>query len=186
MNTPQLIPVTPGNLNGQSAQLVDARILHDFLASQQDFSTWIKRRICKYGFELGCDYLLHKMVEQVPHMGGVRQTTVDQYNLTLDMAKELAMVERTSRGREARRYFIECERQLHRLQPTYRPTVHAYPVPLSKPERQAINRQAWAEVAGETQAIFHARRELLLRERLRNPRDGIVYLPQGFVPEWAR
>ncbi len=35
-----------------------------------------------------------------------------EYHLTLDMAKELSMVERNKKGRQARRYFIECEKKL--------------------------------------------------------------------------
>lgn len=48
--------------------------------------------------------------------GGNKKETTD-YHLTLDMAKELSMVENNEQGRAARRYFIECER---RAQPTHR------------------------------------------------------------------
>jgi phage anti-repressor protein len=112
MSILQLIPVEAGKINGQTTQLVDARLLHEFLESKQDFSVWIKSRIRKYGFFENEDYLLHKIVEQVPHQGGVRTTARIDYHLTLNMAKELAMVERSEKGRQARRYFIACERQL--------------------------------------------------------------------------
>ncbi len=112
MSTLHLIPVEPGKINDQPAQLVDARQLHEFLESKQDFSVWIKSRIRKYGFLENDDYLLHKIVEQVPHQGGVRTTARIDYHLTLNMAKELAMVERSEKGRQARQYFIACERQL--------------------------------------------------------------------------
>lgn len=112
MSILQLIPVEAGKINGQTTQLVDARLLHEFLESKQDFSVWIKSRIRKYGFFENEDYLLHKIVEQVPHQGGVRTTARIDYHLTLNMAKELAMVERSEKGRQARQYFIACERQL--------------------------------------------------------------------------
>jgi phage anti-repressor protein len=181
----QLIPVTHTQINGQMAQMVDARLLHEFLESQQDFSTWIKRRIRRYGFELESDYLLHQIVEQVPHMGSIRNVTVDQYVLTLDMAKELAMVERTPRGRQARCYFIECERQLQRLQQASFPAVKAHAIALTRAERQAINRQAWADVAGLAARSFHARREELLRQLQKQRDSDIVCLPNGFRPKWA-
>ena len=176
MNTMQPIPVTQGNLNGQMTRLVDARLLHRFLESQQDFTTWIKGRIRRYGFELETDYLLHKIVEQVPHMGGIRNAAVDQYLLSLDMAKELAMVERTPRGRQARRYFIDCERQLRHLKQAPAAAVRACPIALSRAERQAINRQAWADVAGEASRAFHVRREELLHLYQEQREEGVVYL----------
>ena len=50
------------------------------------------------------DYLLNKIIVQVP--SGKKYK--NEYFLTLDMAKELAMVENNDKGKEARRYFIEC------------------------------------------------------------------------------
>ncbi len=98
MNNTTLIPVLSGTLNGQPVQFVDARLLHDFLESRQDFSNWIKNRIRQYEFEEDTDYLANKIIVQFPHMKGLRSRTVTEYQLTLDMAKELAMVERTARG----------------------------------------------------------------------------------------
>jgi anti-repressor protein len=62
----------------------------------------------QYKYVEGVDYLLHKIVEQLP--SGAK--TLTDYTLTLDVAKELAMVENNNEGRAARLYFIECERRL--------------------------------------------------------------------------
>lgn len=86
------------------SQVVSARELHEFLGSKQDFSTWIKARIDKYGFVSEIDFTLHKFME-----GKVWK---HEYILTIDTAKELAMVEGNEKGRQARRYFIECEKKL--------------------------------------------------------------------------
>jgi len=108
----QLIPVFAGNIQNQAVQLVDARLLHTFLESAQDFSDWIKNRIKDYGFIENQDYLRHKFMAQVPHQGGFRSQEIIDYHLTLDMGKELSMVERNNKGKQARKYFIECERLL--------------------------------------------------------------------------
>lgn len=107
MNT-QLIPVFAGHIQNQSVQLVDARLLHSFLEVTRDFSTWIKNRIDEYEFIENIDFLLHKFGEQKGRGG---HNKID-YHLTLDMAKELSMVERNEKGKIARRYFIECEQRL--------------------------------------------------------------------------
>lgn len=91
--------------------LVDARELHQFLESRQDFSTWIKSRIKKYDFIENEDYSLAPQ-NYGASWGG--QNKID-YLLTLTMAKELAMVENTEKGKQARRYFIECEKTLVQL-----------------------------------------------------------------------
>lgn len=87
---------------------VDARQLHDFLGVRKDFSTWIKDRIEQYEFIENQDFV------SFPQNGGkpTGGRPAKDYAITIDMAKELAMVERNDKGRQARRYFIECERAL--------------------------------------------------------------------------
>lgn len=92
----------------EGRKAVNARELHYFLESKQDFSTWIKGRIKKYELIENEDYAsFHKIVEQVS--GGKNQI---EYALTLDAAKELSMVEGNAKGKQARKYFIECEKEL--------------------------------------------------------------------------
>lgn len=98
--TTQLIPVFSGELSGNPVQLVDARLLHSFLEVARDFSHWIKDRIEEYGFIENVDFLLAKFSEQ-KRRGG--HNKID-YHITLDMAKELSMVERNEKGKQARRY----------------------------------------------------------------------------------
>ena len=104
-----LIPVTEGTIQGRAQPLCDARDLYAFLEVRRDFTSWMKQRIARYGFVEGEDYeVFHKFVENP--QGDRRGRPTDEYHLTIDMAKELAMVENNERGRQARRYFIECER----------------------------------------------------------------------------
>jgi phage anti-repressor protein len=84
---------------------VSAILLHKKLYSKQEFSNWIKRRISNYGFELGVDFLT-----SLSKSTGGRQAT--DYILSLDTAKEMAMLENTAIGRQIRRYFIEKEKEL--------------------------------------------------------------------------
>ncbi len=85
---------------------VSARELHGFLESKQDFSTWIKARIEKYGFIENQDFeVFHSFME---NSNGGRPLI--EYALSIDCAKELAMVEGNDKGKQARQYFIECEK----------------------------------------------------------------------------
>ena len=88
-STTQLIPVFNGELDGRQQQLCDARDLHFFLDVGRDFSNWIRARIEQYGFVEGEDYspFLANRSDGLP---GKPRT---EYHLTLDTAKELAMVE---------------------------------------------------------------------------------------------
>lgn len=102
--TTQLIPVFNGELDGRNQQLCDARDLHTFLGVGRFFSNWIKERIEQYGFVETEDFL-----PVLAKSTGGRPAT--EYHLTLDTAKELAMVENNDQGRQVRRYFIAMERQ---------------------------------------------------------------------------
>jgi phage anti-repressor protein len=109
------IPFTEATIDGQTERAVDARELHTFLEVGRDFATWIKERIEAYGFEAQTDYIVCSPDLGSEGRGGQNRK---DYALSMDMAKELAMVERNERGRLARRYFIECEKELRRrLQP---------------------------------------------------------------------
>lgn len=143
----QLIPVFNGELVGRAQQLCDARDLHTFLSVGRDFSTWIKERIEQYGFVEAEDFspILGKST-------GGRPAT--EYHLTLDMAKELAMVENNPQGREVRRYFIAMERAARESRGA------AY---LSVAQQLAIHRQVpkllsqlKAETAPAIRATVHA------------------------------
>ena len=88
-------------------QVVNARELHGFLGSKQQFADWIKNRIEKYEFEENTDFVVfHK---DMKNSKGGRSSI--EYAITVTMAKELAMVENNKKGKEVRKYFIECERQ---------------------------------------------------------------------------
>ena len=133
--------------NDEKQQAVNARDLHKFLESKQDFSTWIKGRIQKYGFIENEDFIVDKenaqihnkinspkratatdgdfekttaetLVKSVPQIYGTMDRAIPMgfskidYYISLDMAKELAMIENNKKGREVRKYFIQCEKLL--------------------------------------------------------------------------
>lgn len=80
---------------------VDARETYDFLEVDIDFTAWITDRIERYHFTRGVDYLVE----------GFAPGYMD-YAITVEMAKQLVMVENNDRGREVRQYFISCESKL--------------------------------------------------------------------------
>lgn len=85
---------------------VNARELHQFLESKQQFANWIQNRIEKYGFVENLDFCsFNKVIKRE-----TGATTITEYALSVDMAKELSMVENNEQGKKARRYFIECEK----------------------------------------------------------------------------
>lgn len=91
--------------NGRQA--VSARELYDFLEVKRDFTNWCKQMF-DYGFEEDKDFtpILAKST------GG--RPSVD-YALTLNCAKEIAMIQRTPKGKQAREYFIACEKKLYEM-----------------------------------------------------------------------
>ena len=100
----ELIKIT--EQNGKRA--VSARELHLFLESKQEFANWIKNRIDKYGFIENQDYEVFDNFIKNPNGG----RPLIEYALTIGTAKEIAMVEGNEKGKTARQYFIECEKQL--------------------------------------------------------------------------
>jgi len=102
-----LIHLQSSVIGTSTIQTCNARDLHKFLEVQHRFNDWINNRIEEYGFEEGKDYI--GFTENLVKPQGGRPAK--EYAISLDMAKELSMVERTEKGKQARQYFIECERR---------------------------------------------------------------------------
>ena len=99
--------------NDRQEQLVSARELHTALNNKRKFSDWIKQRIEQYGFVEDVDFTtFHNFVKREGSNLGSKTT---EYALTLDTAKEIAMVENNEQGRKIRRYFIEVEKKARQM-----------------------------------------------------------------------
>ena len=94
-----LIPIREGN----GRQAVSGRDLHAFLGLGRDYTTWFKSMV-EYGFTEGEDFTPVRVESSGGRPGA-------DHVLTLDMAKELAMIQRTDKGKQARQYFIEVEKR---------------------------------------------------------------------------
>ncbi|QMV33224.1 hypothetical protein 23F_00064 [Ralstonia phage Gerry] len=100
----ELIKVADRAIGDGQVQTINARELHAFLEVGKQFSHWIQDRIEQYGFVENQDFATFSQ-------NGLKGRPTTEYAITLDMAKELAMVERNDKGKQARQYFIECERR---------------------------------------------------------------------------
>ena len=89
--------------NGE--QLVSARELHKFLEIGTQFSKWFDR-MCEYGFVENKDFTA---ISQKRLTAQGNETTYTDYLMKLSMAKELSMIQRNEKGKQAREYFIKCE-----------------------------------------------------------------------------
>lgn len=98
--------------NDRQEQIVNARELFVGLRgeeTQTKFTDWISEKINKYGFAENIDFV---SFSQKNEKGG--RPTIE-YALTLDTAKEIAMVENNEKGRKIRRYFIEVEKKARNI-----------------------------------------------------------------------
>src|SRR5699024_4670052 len=98
----EMIPLTEND----GLQAVMGRDLHEFLEVKTPYDKWMPRMI-EYGFSAGQDFST-KMSEST----GGRPS--QDHIVSLDMAKEISMIQRTDRGKQARQYYIECERKAKR------------------------------------------------------------------------
>ncbi|MBK1874627.1 antA/AntB antirepressor family protein [Marinobacter sp. 1-3A] len=99
------------NRNGQAREFCDARELHSALKVETRFATWFERRVSEYQFVEGQDYFPFLGNRNDSRKGKARA----EYQISLNMAKELAMVERTEVGRQVRQYFIQVEEYARRM-----------------------------------------------------------------------
>lgn len=143
------------NVNDEGKQLVSARELHNFLGINSNFTTWFNR-MCEYGFMPNTDYI---EVWSDSKNGNVDACSVrglspnqrsalgisKDYAISIDMAKEISMIQRTDKGKQARQYFIACEKKLKEQ-----------PKNLSPLDQLALQRDAILQV-NEKQQQFESR-----------------------------
>ena len=90
-------------------QLVSARELHKGLQVTERFSSWFDRYVVKYGFIENIDYVGCKVFNTLA------KQTLQDYALSIDVAKHVSMIQRNELGMKFRTYFIECEKQLKQI-----------------------------------------------------------------------
>lgn len=96
-----LIQITKNTINGAKINSVNAREIHEFLEVKTKFADWIKRAIEKYDFIENQDFTILK--------NGNGSNAFIDYIVTLEMGKELAMLENNPKGKEIRKEFIDFE-----------------------------------------------------------------------------
>lgn len=131
-----LIPLT----DNEGVQAVMGRELHKFLEVGAEYRHWFPRMVA-YGFEEGKDYAVKN--DRTPSPAGMKDRA--NHIVSLDMAKEISMIQRTEKGKQARQYFIECERRAKQ------------PAALSGPELMAA---ALVEAQSTLKALESKTREL--------------------------
>ena len=87
-------------------QLVSGRELHNFLEIKTPYTQWFER-MCEYGFVENTDYILVSQKSESSNITGIK--VVQDHLITLNMAKEISMLQRNEKGKQARIYFIKCE-----------------------------------------------------------------------------
>ena len=98
--------------NQDLQQAVSARELYDFLQPTERFANWFERQL-QYGFVVNQDYLGCEVFNAL-----ARQSLQD-YFISVDMAKEISMIQRSDNGKQARQYFIDCERKVSKSAPSF-------------------------------------------------------------------
>lgn len=99
-----LIPV---NVTKNDEQYVSGRDLHMFLEIETPYPKWFNR-MCEYGFVENLDY---RVTDKKVHNSNGGRQSITEHELTIEMAKQLCMLARNDKGREAREYFIAVEKE---------------------------------------------------------------------------
>ena len=103
-----LIKITKSNIGAEVINSVNARDIHSYLEVKTAFTTWFNRTVEKYDFALNEDFISFLKESN----GGRPQ---QEHIVSLDMAKELCLVEPNEKGKETRKYFIEVEKRQNRV-----------------------------------------------------------------------
>ncbi len=92
-------------VNENQEVCISGRILHEFLEVNSNYTTWFKR-MCEYGFAEDTDFI--PILEE--STGG---RPSEDHIIKLDMAKEISMLQRNEKGKQARQYFLAVEKEFN-------------------------------------------------------------------------
>lgn len=106
----ELIPINKADFNGAEINSVNARELHAVLESKYQFADWIKSRLEETDAVENIDYIIVSEKTETMTEHGKKASIRNEYILSTDIAKEIAMLERNEVGKKVRRYFIEFEK----------------------------------------------------------------------------
>lgn len=96
-------------INENQEPIVNARELHNFLDIKTPYTQWFER-MREYGFEKDSDFTEFNELSQKSEGSRIVERTIINHALKLDMAKEIAMIQRNEKGKQARQYFIRIEK----------------------------------------------------------------------------
>ncbi len=146
--------------------VVNARDLHGFLEIKSDFRNWIKNHIIDFDFQENVDFVSTAVKVYRGHR-------ID-YAITIDMAKELSMLSRSDKGKQARMYFIQCEKNLQKQTltlPNFNDPIAAARAWADSKEREllAINEKNEAEAK-----VLEMKPKAIFAESIENTEDLIL------------
>ena len=98
------------NENEKGDILINGRELHQFLEVKTKYIDWINRML-EYGFEENIDFIELNELSQKKEGSRIVERTVKNHLLKISMAKEISMLQRNDKGKQARLYFIKCEEE---------------------------------------------------------------------------
>ena len=93
-------------LNEMQEPIVSGRELHEFLEIETPYTQWFER-MCEYGFIENQDYQVLNELSQKSEGSRMVTRNIINHALKMPMAKEISMVQRNEKGKQARQYFME-------------------------------------------------------------------------------
>lgn len=174
--------VTEGVIGDRKVQTVNARDLHEFLGVDTRFNDWIASRIKEFEFAENVDFVSFTE-NPVKPLGG---RPSKEYAITLDMGKELGMVERTPKGKEVRQYFIECERKVIAKAVTIPTTAEAFANAFMMiAEAQRVQAQHEAKIVAINEKVERMEQALTILEKVPPNGELVTYMRKRLKKEFG-
>ena len=175
----ELIPIQAYN----GKQTVMGRDLHEFLEVKDRYNDWFPRMVA-YGFSAGQDFT----EISVKHKGVGRPRA--DHIISLDMAKEISMIQRTERGKQARQYFIECERQAKQMAPAlpqdYASALRELAASVEEKQKAQAELEAARPKVVFADAVATSKSEILIGELAKILRGNGIQIGQTRLFTWMR